>query len=209
MWHVKRLAPAAERNKVPILEVLLELFPRSEHARLVLEFASGTGQHAAFFAAALPWLRWQPTDVDPEAIMSIAEYRFEAGLPNLEPPFLLDATSDDWSLKQIDGIVCINMIHIAPWTACLGLLAGAGRSLALGAPLILYGPFRIDGDLTAPSNEDFDRSLRQRDERWGVRELRDVERAALAAGLVLDRVVPRPANNHVVVFRNQRGADAS
>jgi SAM-dependent methyltransferase len=222
---MKRLAPAAERNKEPILEVLRELLPTADPSSSepvsppqaataqepvvarprpvlrVLELASGTGQHAAFFAAALPWVRWLPTDPDPDAIVSIAHYRFDAGLPNLEAPFLLDAQSDDWSIDAVDAVVCINMIHIAPWTACLGLMAGASRVLPLGGPLMLYGPFRIDGEFTAASNAEFDQSLRERDPRWGVRELRDVARAANDAGLQLDRIVPRPANNHVVIFR--------
>jgi hypothetical protein len=195
---MKRVAPAAERNKEPIAEVLAEVLPA---AGVALEIASGSGQHAAFFAAAFPSLTWQPSDLDPDNLASIEAYVGEAGLPNLRPPIRLDAAADDWPVVRVDAVVCINMIHISPWSACLGLLRGAGRVLPQGHPLVLYGPFAIDGDYTAASNVAFDQRLRQENAAWGVRELREVERAGLDAGLALERVVPRPANNHVVVFR--------
>jgi hypothetical protein len=195
---MKRVAPAAERNKAPIAEVLAEVLPA---AGVALEIASGSGQHAAFFAAAFPSLTWQPSDLDPDNLASIEAYVGEAGLPNLRPPIRLDAAADDWPVVRVDAVVCINMIHISPWSACLGLLRGAGRVLPQGHPLVLYGPFAIDGDYTAASNVAFDQRLRQENAAWGVRELREVERAGLDAGLALERVVPRPANNHVVVFR--------
>jgi cyclopropane fatty-acyl-phospholipid synthase-like methyltransferase len=193
---MKRVAPAAERNKLPILEVLREMLPPSG---MVLEIASGSGQHVVFFARALPNLTWQPSDVDAEALASITAYRHEAGLPNLRRPILLNVADANW--PAADAVVCINMIHIAPWAACLGLLRGAAHVLPAGGPLVLYGPFSIDGDFTASSNADFDQSLRQTNPEWGVRELREVERAAEDTGLVLDGVVPRPANNHMIVFR--------
>jgi SAM-dependent methyltransferase len=192
---MKRLAPAAERNKAAIAEVLAEVLPPSG---LVLEVASGTGQHAAYFAGRFPALIWQPTDLGDLA--SIEAHREEAGLANLRAPLRLD-TAADWPVTAADAVVCINMIHIAPWAACLALLRGAARVLPAAGPLVLYGPYSIDGDFTAPSNVAFDAQLRAQDPAWGVRELRDVERAAATEGLRLDRVVPRPANNHVVVFR--------
>jgi SAM-dependent methyltransferase len=195
---MKRFAAAAERNKEPTLAVLREVLP---NAGIVLEIASGTGQHAAYFADALRPLIWLPSDRDPEAVASIAAYRAEADLDNLAEPLLLDAESDPWPLKKADAVVCINMIHIAPWSSCLGLLRGSARLLEEGAPLVFYGPFRIDGDFTAPSNAAFDQKLRGENPEWGVRELREVEAAASGFGLILDRIVPRPANNHVVVFR--------
>lgn len=194
----KRVAPAAERNKEAILEILREVLPASG---VVLEVASGSGQHAVFFARALPEVVWQPSDADDGALASIRAYCEESGLANLRSPLLLDASSPHWPVERADAVVSINMIHIAPWTACLGLLEGAARILPVGAPLVLYGPFAIDGDFIAQSNIDFDRRLRGENATWGVRELRDVERAAVEREFRLERVVARPANNQVVVFR--------
>jgi hypothetical protein len=195
---MKRVAPAAERNRAAIAEVLREVLPP---AGLVLEIASGSGQHALFFAREFPALTWQPSDPDEAARASIAAYRDEAGLPNLQAPLRLDAAEDHWPIAHADALVCINMIHIAPWSACLGLLRGAARVLPASAPLVLYGPFVIDGDFIADSNVAFDQRLRGENPQWGVRELREVERAAGEVGLRLDRCVARPANNQVVVFR--------
>lgn len=189
--------PAADRNASAILEALREVLPASG---TVLEVASGPGQHAAFMAAALPHLRWQPSDVAPDALASIRGYRSEHDLPNLLDPLQLDASRPPWPIA-FDAVVCINMIHISPWDAAVGLVQGAAAGLAPTAPLVLYGPFSIDGDYTSQSNIDFDRSLRERNAAWGVRELRDVERLAEQHALALDQVIPRPANNHVVVFR--------
>jgi hypothetical protein len=194
----KRTAPAAERNKEPILEVLREVLPEEG---TVLEIASGSGQHAVFFAGALPHLVWQPSDIGEEARASAAAYREEAALPNLAEPIALDAGAAIWPVDRADAVVSINMIHIAPWEACLGLFAGSARILSAGAPVVLYGPFVIDGDYVAESNVAFDRRLRAENPSWGVRELRDVERAAKERGFELSRVVARPANNQVVVFR--------
>jgi hypothetical protein len=194
----KRVAPAAERNKEPILEVLREVLPARG---VVLEVASGSGQHAAFFARALPQLVWQPSDTDAAALTSIGAYCEEAQLENLRTPVQLDVCAAAWPIERADAVVSINMIHIAPWTACLALFEGAARILQPGAPLVLYGPFVIDGDFVAQSNIDFDRRLRGENASWGVRELREVERAAMERGLRLDGVVARPANNQVVVFR--------
>jgi hypothetical protein len=195
---MKRVAPAAERNRTAIAEILQRVLPP---AGLVLEIASGSGQHASFFARTFPALTWQPTDLDDDARASIAAYRAEDGLPNLQAPLRLDASKDDWPVTRADAVVCINMIHIAPWAACLGLLRGAVRVLPPAGPLVLYGPFAIDGDFIADSNVAFDQRLRGENPQWGVRELREVERAATDVGLRLDRCVARPANNQVVVFR--------
>jgi hypothetical protein len=198
----KRVAPAAERNKEPILEILREVLPEQG---LVLEVASGSGQHAAFFARTLSPLVWQPSDADEGALASIRAYCDEAALGNLRSPLLLDASATSWPIERADAVVSINMIHIAPWAACLGLFDGSARILPDEAPVVLYGPFAIDGDFIAASNVEFDRRLRSENAAWGVRELRDVERAAKERGFRLDRVVARPANNQVVVFRRQGG----
>jgi len=193
-----RHAPAAARNREPILAVLRDVLPAQG---TVLEIASGTGQHAVHFAAALPRLSWQPTDPDTEARRSIAAHAARAGLPNLLSPLTLDASSALWPLTAADAIVSINMIHIAPWRAAEGLMAGAGRLLPPGAPLYLYGPFREQGRHTAPSNEAFDASLKARDLEWGVRDLDDVVALAQAHGLTFDRQVAMPANNLSIIFR--------
>ena len=196
---MKRHAPATLRNREAILAVLRDVLPP---AGVVLEVAAGSGEHAVFFAAALPELAWQPTDPDLESLASITDHRAEASLANLRAPLRLDVTEPGWARDlAVDAVVCVNMIHIAPWEACLGLLAGASALLAPGRPLYLYGPYRFAGAFTAASNADFDASLRARDPRWGVRDLDDVTRAAEAAGLVRERVVAMPANNHSVVFR--------
>ena len=194
---MKLHSPAAERNAEPIRQVLARVLPPSG---LVLEIASGGGQHAEVMARAFPALAWQPTDVDPAALTSLVERVRELGLPNLRPPVRLDAADASWPVPKADAIVCINMVHIAPWSAALGLLAGAGRLLAPGAPLVTYGPYRFGG-ATAPSNEAFDQSLRARDPAWGVRDANDLEAAAAGHGLSLVETVAMPANNHVLVFR--------
>ena len=200
---MKRYAPATERNRESILAVLRDVLPP---AGVVLEIAGGSGEHAAFFAARLPGVTWQPTDPDPDSLASIAAYRDEAALANLRAPRRLDVTEPDWARDlTASAIVCINMIHIAPWGACLGVLAGARALLAPGSPLYLYGPYRFEGASLAPSNADFDASLRARDPRWGVRDLDEVKRAAKAAGFTLATVVAMPANNHSVVFRRDPG----
>lgn len=199
LQHTKRTAAAADRNKPFIAEVLATVLPQSG---LVLEVASGTGQHAVFFAERFPQLRFQPTDLDAEARASIAAWTGEAALPNLLPPLALDATRPaTWPLVRADAVLCVNMIHIAPWAACLGLLDGAARVLPPDGPLILYGPFHVDHRPTAPSNAEFDAGLRARDPSWGVRDLGDVAEAAKARGLDLAQVVDMPANNKTVIFR--------
>jgi SAM-dependent methyltransferase len=193
---VKQHAPATGRNREPIREVLARELPSTG---VVLELSSGTGEHAVHMARAFPGIEWQPSDLDGVALASIAAWRDEAGLPNLRAPIELDATSLDW--PAADAIVCINMIHIAPWEAALGLFAGAGRTLADDGLLYLYGPYRFDGAFNAESNAEFDRSLRSRDPRWGVRDVRELTVAAGACALSLRGVVAMPANNHSLLFR--------
>lgn len=194
---MKQHAPAAERNREPILSILREVLPARG---LVLEVASGTGQHALSFARALPQLEWQPSDASPAALASIASWRAEDTPGNLRPPLELDV-EQPWPLERAAAIVCINMIHIAPWSATRALMAGAARLLSEGAPLYLYGPYRVRNRPTAPSNESFDASLRARDPRWGLRWLHEVEAEALRLGLVLERTAEMPANNLSVVFQ--------
>jgi SAM-dependent methyltransferase len=193
--------PHVARNRDPILAVLSRVLPARG---LVLEVASGSGEHAAYFAQAPPSLSWQPTDPDAEALASIAAHRAAGGAPNLLPPLRLDVTSDRWPLERADAVLCSNMIHISPWAACEGLIAGAARILPLGGILYLYGPYKIDGRQTAPSNEAFDLDLRARNPLWGIRDLADVEDLAKRHGLTLAETVPMPANNLSVIFR--RGA---
>ena len=196
----RRYAPATARNRAPILEVLRRVLPAEG---VVLELASGTGEHAVHFAAALPGLTWQPSDPSPEARASIAAWRAEAALSNLRPPLPLDVVAP-WPLDDVAplaAIVCINMIHIAPWEATLALFAGAARVLPPGGPLVTYGPYRFGGAFTAASNAAFDADLRRRDPRWGVRDVNDLEAAAAAAGLAVIGTFGLPANNHAIVWR--------
>ena len=195
----KRHAPAAERNREPIVAVLRQVLPPTG---TVLEVASGTGEHAAWFAAAFPRLLWQPSDPDPDAIASAAAWRAESGAANLLPPLRLDAAAAEWPVERADAIVCINMVHISPWSATEGLMRGAGRLLPPGAPLVLYGPYRRAAVPTAPSNEAFDASLKARNPAWGLRDLEAVAAEAEANGLALERVVEMPANNIVALFRH-------
>lgn len=194
----RRRAPHVERNAAPIAEVLGGILPPRG---LVLEVASGTGEHAVHFARAFPKLLWQPSDPEPVALRSIEAWRAAAGLFNLLPAVSLDARAAQWPVERADAVVAINMLHISPWRATEGLMRGAGRLLDVGAPLYIYGAFRRAGTATAPSNEAFDASLRARDPEWGLRELEAVTRAAEAHGLALERVIEMPANNLSAIFR--------
>ncbi|WP_043293731.1 DUF938 domain-containing protein [Burkholderia pseudomallei] len=196
----RQWAPAAERNREPILAVLKRVLPARG---AVLEIASGTGQHAVHFAAALPDLVWQPTDVDAAARESIAAWVADAALPNLRAPLALDVCVEPWPLAAADAIVCVNMIHIAPWAAVCALFVGAARALPDGGVLYLYGPYRRGGAHTAESNAQFDAQLRRRNPAWGVRDLEAVVELGGASGLALDEVVEMPANNLSVVFRKR------
>lgn len=193
-------SPAAERNKAPILDAIR---PRLPATGVVLEIASGTGQHIVHFAQELPALTWQPTDTDDELRAAVTERIRAAGLGNIRTPLKLDVLAPDWSPLEVSAIVCINMIHVAPWTATQGLMAGAARLLPAGAPLFLYGPYKRGGRHTAPSNESFDASLRGRNPEWGVRDLDDVERCAGQHDLALVEVIEMPANNLTVVFERK------
>ena len=193
--------PAGERNKQPIADVLASALPP---AGLVFEVASGTGQHALHFAQAFPALDWQPSEPDAEVRALLAARVASAALPNLRAPLAFDVHEPKAPLARADAVVCINMIHIAPWSACEALLRHAHALLAPDAPLVLYGPFRRDGLHTAPSNADFDRSLRARDPAWGVRDLTDVDGLARVYGFELGLTVAMPANNLSVVWRRKR-----
>ena len=197
---MKQCWPAPERNKAPILEVLARVFPADGH---VLEVASGSGQHAAHFARALPGLRWQPSDVDDDNLASIAAWVQEAGLDNLELPLRVDVLTADWNIEPVDAVFCANMIHIAPWRCAEGLLAGVGRYLRAGGYFVLYGPFRLGDAHTSPSNEAFDQGLRRQDPAWGVRDLETVVDFADKRGLAFVERVAMPANNQSVVFRKR------
>jgi len=193
-------APATERNREAILQVLQRVLPASG---TVLEIASGTGQHAAHFAAALPALTWQPSDPDAASRASIAAWRADSGLANLAEPLALDVRRTPWELTEAQAVVCINMIHIAPWSAAEALFAGAATLLPLGGVLYLYGPYKRGGAHTAPSNAAFDAQLRLSNPEWGVRELEAVTTLAEATGFTLAEIVEMPANNLSVVFRRR------
>jgi SAM-dependent methyltransferase len=190
--------PHVERNREPILDVLRRVLPK--HG-LVLEVASGSGEHAAYFAAHLPALTWQPSDPDPAALASIAAHRTAGGAPNLLAPVLLDVSAPRWPVERADAVICNNMIHISPWSASEGLMAGAARTLPAGGILYLYGPYKIDGRHTAPSNAAFDATLRAQNPALGIRDLADVAASAERNGLTLAETVAMPANNLSVVFR--------
>ena len=201
---MKRYAAAADRNKGPLLEVLRRVLP--DRGR-VLEIASGTGQHAVHFARALPGLSWQPTDVDPEALASIAAHREEAALPNRLAPQRLDVTRRPWPVARAEAVVCINLLHIAPGAVTEALFAGARAVLPPGAPLLTYGPYRRDGRHTAPSNARFDAALRARNPEWGVRDLEAVVEVARDAGFDWEEAIPMPANNFTLLFRRSPEGD--
>lgn len=192
---MRQSAPATERNREPILAVLREVLPS---AGLVLEIASGTGEHAVHFARHLPRLTWQPSEAG--SLASIAAWREWARLPNLLEPVRLDVTAQPWPVARAAALFCANMIHIAPWHACASLFAGARTVLSGGAPLVLYGPFLRDGVPTAPSNLAFDAELRARDSAWGIRRLAEVERVAGECGFALAALAEMPANNLTVTF---------
>jgi SAM-dependent methyltransferase len=195
----KQHAPATSRNREPILGLLKRWLPATG---LVLEIASGSGEHAAFFAGQFPELQWQPSDASRQALASIAAWRAEAGLANLREPLRLDVR-EPWPLDRADALFSANMIHIAPWECALALMAGAGRVLRPGGVLILYGPFKVAGRHTASSNQAFDADLRARDPAWGVRDLEAVGAAAQTAGLDHLDTIPMPANNLSVVWRRR------
>lgn len=198
--NARRMAPATDRNRDAILAVLRDALPASG---TVLEIASGTGQHAVYFAAALPGLTWQPSDPDATHRESIAAWTAHTQVANVLPPLAIDVRHAPWGIDAVAAIVCINMIHIAPWAAAEALFDGAGQRLGAGGVLYLYGPYRRDGAHTAPSNEAFDRQLRVADAEWGVRDMEAVIALGAAQGLVCEAIVPMPANNFSLVFRKR------
>ena len=195
---MKRQAPAAARNRQPILDVLT---PRLPARGLVLEIASGSGEHIVHFAEALPDLVFQPSDPSPEARASIDDWAQSLALGNVRLALALDAAGDLWQLECANAVLCCNMIHIAPWEAAVGLIAGASRILQKDGTLYLYGPYRRGGRHTAPSNEAFDLDLRRRNPAWGVRDLETVASLAEAQGFGLPEIIDMPANNLSLVFK--------
>jgi len=195
---MKRHAPATARNRQPILDVLR---PRLPAQGLVLEIASGSGEHVVHFAEALPDLVFQPSDPSAEARASIDDWVQTEGLANVRPAVALDAALESWPIERADAVLCCNMIHIAPWEAAVGLIAGAAGVLADGGTLYLYGPYRRDGRHTAPSNEAFDRDLRQQNPAWGVRDLEAVVSLAAAKGFGPPEIIDMPANNLSLIFK--------
>lgn len=194
--EVKRYAPATERNRDVIAETLVNVLPAQG---LVLEIASGTGEHAVHFAQLFPGIMWQPSDPDPIAIASINAWRGDCALPNLQPGMLLYASAD-WSIAHADAIVCINMAHISPWAATVGLLRNAARILQQSAPLFIYGPFRQRDVPLAEGNAIFDTALRQQNTEWGLRYVEDITKEARDVGLTLDQIIPMPSNNLSLIF---------
>lgn len=198
MNDAKRHAPATLRNREPILAVLQRVLPPDG---LILELNSGSGEHAAYMGPKLAPRRWQPSDIDASARASIAAYVADCGAENVLPPLHIDTTQEIWPVDEAAAIISINMLHIAPWEACLGLLDGAQRLLTAGkGVLYLYGPFKRDGSHTAPSNQAFDQSLRSQNPSWGVRDLGDVVAEAEKRGLQLQEIVEMPSNNLSVIF---------
>jgi Protein of unknown function (DUF938) len=194
------VSPSAERNKRPIAEILRRVLPAQGE---VLEVSSGTGQHVLHFAQALPHIRWRPTERDPGALKSIASWLGQPPPPNVNAPLRLDVHDESWPVRDVAGVVCINMIHIAPPSAAEALMRGAGKVIASGGIMFLYGPYRRQGQHTSPSNKAFDVQLRARNPEWGVRNLENVARLASAMGLELEQVHDMPANNLAVVFRKR------
>jgi hypothetical protein len=194
----RRSAPAALRNREPIAEVLAEWLPDSG---LVLEIASGTGEHSVYFAERFPRLEWQPSDIHADAIGSIDAWRTAFSMENVRPAVELDASSAEWPLDEAAAVLSINMVHISPWASALGLIAGAARILPKGGPLILYGPWISDPALIAPSNRAFDDQLRSVDPAWGLRTVSAFAAEAERKGLHLEQTREMPANNLMLLFR--------
>ena len=197
MGDTRLHAPSAARNRDPILDVLRRFLPARG---VVLELACGSGEHAIHFARAFPTLDFQPSDPDPQARDSIDAWAASAGLPNVRPALALDATAQPWPIDAANAVLCINMIHISPWQAAAGLVSGAAAILPPGGLLYLYGPYRRDGSHTAPSNEAFDRSLRERNPAWGIRDLEALAGLAAEHGFGPPAVEQMPANNLSLIF---------
>ena len=194
---MKLSSPATQRNREPIAAVLADWLPATG---LVLEVASGAGEHAVHFAAAFPHLEWQPSDPDPAAISSIEAWRADSGLPNLREPVVIDAAAEEWPVERADVLLNINMVHISPWSAALGLLDGAARTLPPEGRLILYGPWLVAGVETAPSNLAFDADLKRRNPAWGIRQVEDFAVEAEKRGVSLADQREMPANNRMLLL---------
>ncbi len=194
----REYAPATLRNRDFILGILRDVLPTRG---LILEIASGSGEHVVHFARNLPDLVFQPSDREPDALHSVAAWVKATCVTNVRAPMVLDASQSPWPIALADGIICINMVHISRWDTTLGLIRGAAAILPSTAPLYLYGPFRREGFATAPSNQAFDRSLRDRDPTWGLRDLEAVAAFAQSVGFSVPTVTEMPANNLSVVFR--------
>ena len=194
---MKLRSPSAQRNREPIAAVLADWLPASG---MVLEVASGSGEHAVHFAGRFPALEWQPSDPDPAALTSIEAWRADSGLANLREPVILDATAATWPVESAEAMLNVNMVHISPWEAALGLLDGAARLLPAGGPLILYGPWTVQGLQTAPSNLAFDADLKRREPAWGLRKVEEFALEAEKRGLVLDDQREMPANNRMLLL---------
>lgn len=201
----RKIEPAPERNKQPLLEVLTRVLPRSG---LVLEIGSRTGQHVAHFAKALPALTFQPSDKDVENHASIKAWAAADRLDNVRPPLVIDVTKRPWPISAADAVVCINVIHCAPWEVALALLAGASNVLPEGGVLVSYGPYTRGGAHTSASNVAFDASLRASNPLWGIRDIDKLAEVAQQEGLVLEMTAPMPANNFTLVWRKPFSAIA-
>lgn len=194
----KKYAPATARNRDPILAVLQEVLPKTGS---ILEIACGSGEHAIHFAKAFPEVKWLPSDIDPTALASTRAWVAELGCQNIAEPQRLDVTDSPWPVEAVAGVICINMLHISPWSAAEGLFRGAAEVLLPEGVLVTYGPYKVNGVHTAPSNKAFDLDLRTRDHRWGIRDVGELDREARKNGLSLERQVHMPANNFCLVFR--------
>jgi hypothetical protein len=198
MTDHRQHAPATLRNRDFILDVLRDVLPPKG---VILEIASGSGEHVVHFARNLPALVFQPSDPEPDALLSVAAWVRATCITNVRPPIALDASQSFWPIASADGIICINMVHISPWEATLGLIKGAAAVLPPASPLYLYGPYTREGFATAPSNQEFDRNLRDRNPTWGLRDLESVAAIAQSVGFSVPIVTEMPANNLSVVFR--------
>jgi hypothetical protein len=194
----RQYAPATVRNRDFILDVLRDVLPTTG---VILEIASGSGEHVVHFARNLPSLVFQPSDPEPDALLSVAAWMKAAEVTNVRAPIVLDASRSPWPIASVDGIICINMVHISPWDASVGLMRGAAAILPPGSPLYLYGPYKRKGFATAPSNEAFDRNLRDRNPIWGLRDLGEIAAIAQSAGFSIPDIKEMPANNLSIVFR--------
>jgi hypothetical protein len=198
MNDLRQRSPSVARNRDAIAAILEQTLPR---AGLVLEIASGSGEHVAFFAEKFRALRFQPSDADVTARLSISAWAAECGVSNVAPPLALDAGSDQWPIENADAVLCVNMIHISVWRATQGLFRGAARLLPARAPLYLYGPYKRGGVHTAPSNVEFDAWLKAKNPEYGVRDLEAVAELARDAGFGAPEIIDMPANNFSVIFR--------